>query len=451
MKSAELIQRLEALESLAPEAVFVLLWSYFEKNGVGTAEKRIRQTLHPFKLPELLPEGSSLPDRMARALASLKRSKGEEDREVLALRWLKGIDRWLHDRKPKRFHGIELPGFGDRTYRVRRRNDYIPEALEARVVSEQHMSASLAAYARFHKAVPQGRQGDYEIACLDSWGWGDPLLHARLLRERSSLKILIWPFEVEPDYPGLEPLSAKPIPEFVHLDQIRNEAALQDEVRKALLTAREKKVTMLVFPELSIAPATYDLIRRQLAANAAPDDYPILTLFGCTHRRNEADTLDFNEAALLGPGGSEVYRHRKLTVFTGFAGDRVTYFGEQLEQGSQLAVLECAFGNIVPLICLDFIHPVLLAGVVHSCHGNLFVVPSLSAKTGRYETSAELLEAPTSPARSSATTAWRRKRRKVSASTRCHEPASKSSQAGPTSNSHCRRVRRDWTRQAKSR
>src|SRR5687767_5536804 len=106
MKSAELIQRLERVEPLTSEAVFVLLWSYFERQGVTAGETLLlRRGQHPLGLEVDLP-GESI-GQLERALAQLKRLQGAEY-DLWALRWLKAADHELSKKTDRRFNSIPV-------------------------------------------------------------------------------------------------------------------------------------------------------------------------------------------------------------------------------------------------------------------------------------------------------------------------------------------------------
>jgi predicted amidohydrolase len=119
--------------------------------------------------------------------------------------------------------------------------------------------------------------------------------------------------------------------------------------------------------------------------------YPILTLFGRSHRRNDRGDLDLNEAVLLGPDGSELRRHRKLAPFTDYSSGEEYPCGENLETGTVVTVLECSLGNITPLICIDLLNTTV-KDILSRSHGNFFPVPSLSPKTSAHQSSANELQ-----------------------------------------------------------
>lgn len=383
MSLDDLLRRLEDLDPPSPEARFVLLWSYFETDGLATAENRARaEYLHPL---DILPLESETPLKDVRAAG--------KDSDLLALRWLIALDHQLQHRSARRFDSLVLPGLNGEPYRLRRRNGYLAERFDPGVTWEADQSASLATYTRFHKAVPAeaipGCPG-VRIDCRPESSWGDRHLHLRLRQEREHLKVLMWPLELVLDYPVLDNLKAGTLTTFVSLDKIRNEEDLRSEVRRAIQTARELSVTLLIFPELAIPVDTEQEIRSTLADHGNLG-HPVLTLFGRCHQRNATGDLDLNKAVLLGPDGSELHPHQKLTAFTGFSPDRKAHFGERLEVGDLVTVLECALGNLAPLICLDLIHTPY-APALRRSHANLFAVPSLSPETGAHRTAAKQLQ-----------------------------------------------------------
>jgi hypothetical protein len=105
-------------------------------------------------------------------------------------------------------------------------------------------------------AVPSYSIGGLRIESRSRSSWGTSYLHDRLHRERSRLKIMLWPFQILLDYPAFKDMKKKPPPLHVRLDALENEPALQAEVHNALEEARRQEVTLLILPELSIPPAT---------------------------------------------------------------------------------------------------------------------------------------------------------------------------------------------------
>jgi len=386
MPRTELIRRLADLDPVTPAACFVLLWTYFRHDEVGlpAVENRVRaQWGHVLRLPA--------PDLSAKDLLSVLnelQAQSGEPFDVLALQILKGLDALLNEGDPQDFDNAELMGIDGELHTVRSRNNFL--ASHGDVTWARRQGLSLAAYCPRFMVVPSHPVQGFRIVSRSLSSWGTRYLQDRLHAERESLRIMLWPLQCPLDYLAFEEMVKKPPPLHVSLDQLRNEPVIQAEVRSALEEARKEKVTLLILPELSIPPATALDIRRALAAQGV-DGYPILTLFGCSHRRNDSGDLDVNEAVLLGPDGSELYRHRKLAPFTDYAGGEDYPCGENLETGEIVAVLECSLGNLTPLICLDLFNAAV-RDVLTRSHGNLFAVPSLSPKTSAHQTAASDLQ-----------------------------------------------------------
>ncbi len=383
MSRTELLQRLQSQEPVSSEACFVLLWTYLNMAHVVAGENLARsQGVHPFEIKPPRRGGPSLRHRLRDPVREISTREGEE-LDLYALRWLSALDELLNQRQDDRLGQTWITGIDGMEYRVRRRNHFLADVLEEQVTTEQDQSGTRDLYARFHAAVPRSAEG-ITIDVKAEVDWAGPLLGHRLKRERERrrLNVMLWPLETILDYPALhgEPR------DFVSLDGLSNEDALQVEVQSALATARALEVSILVFPELAIPARTRKVIRRTLAGHG-PDGYPLLTLLGCCHRR-APEGGDFNEAVLLGPAGAELCCHRKLTSFTHIINrDRTLFVAEQLRTGTTVSVLESALGNLTPLICLDFIHKPL-SRVLTLTHANLFLVPSLSHTTSAHQTAA---------------------------------------------------------------
>jgi predicted amidohydrolase len=145
--------------------------------------------------------------------------------------------------------------------------------------------------------------------------------------------------------------------------------------------------TVLVLPELVVSPATLETVKTRLKKNGV-DGYPILTLLGLSHREGTEGCV--NEAVLLGPGGEELHRHRKMSCFThGSAGQEA---GEDNQTGFDLIVLESAIGTISTPICLDLFQEDV-AAARSRLPVDLLLVPSLSDTTSAHLAQAKLAAA----------------------------------------------------------
>lgn len=401
MVRADLIRRLADMDALTPAACFALLWTYFEHDDVGlsSVEDLVRERYDHVLRLDPYPCSSDL----ASALKELREADDKEF-DLLALRLLKGLDRLLSEGELSDFEHAELDGVDGRPYTVRSRNPFLAlhyglptetdDSLEAdripSVTSVSRQGLSMAAYCRHYAVIPCGPVHGLRILCKSVESWAGSYFRDRLRTERDRLRIMLWPFQCKIDYPAFQALKESPPPIHVRLDQPVNEEDLQREVEHALEVARRENVTLLVFPELAVPPGTDQQVRSILASYGI-DGHPILTLYGCSHRWNDSGTLDLNEAVLLGPNGSELHRHRKLAAFTDYTFGELHPCGEKLETGKTIAILECALGNLTPLICLDVLNETV-AEVVYRSHGSLFAVPSLSPETGAHQTAALKLQ-----------------------------------------------------------
>ncbi len=390
MSREALVCRLDGLKAKEPAQCFVAVWTYLTPALLNAAEERLdAQGVYPSQLRNRIADDSpaNLPPRhVIPALRDLLPHPESFDR--LLLEWLIRLDEALGKRG---FSGLELDGFDGRRYWIRLSNNFIADYLEARLWEgtwEAHQGASIATFARDHVAVPCEHRSGFEIACRQARTWAGRELSRRLLqvKRRSDLRILLWPFRTGPIYSGLD---LQRLPPYFRLESIDNEPTISSEVEKALEVARQERATILVFPELSIPPAVDSTIRGILGGGR-PGGHPLLTLYGCCHRRNDAGDRDFNEAVLLGPGGRELLpRHRKMVPYLHRGVGVETK--EQLVRGQRLCVLESPLGNLVSLICLDFFH-VAVSDTLADTHGNVFLVPSLSAKTTAHRSSAKRLQ-----------------------------------------------------------
>lgn len=388
MSRTELLQRLQSQEPVSSEACFVLLWTYLNMARVAAGESLSRALgVHPFKVEPLIPPGTTQRERIAAAVEVLS-SAGTGTFDLLAIRWLKALDSHLHKRKNDQLGDDWIQGLDGMDYRVRRRNHFLADYLQARITSKADQSGTPHLYAPYHMAVPRSA-GGISIDVRQANEWADASLRSRLTVERRKLRVMLWPFRLSLEYQALQ--DDAPDSDFISLVEIRNEEALLVEIREALSTAREKEASLLIFPELAIPPAAQEEIRRALESNG-PSGYPVLTLFGCCHRAVPGDG-DLNEGLLLGPDGKRLHCHEKLAAFTKIVTrDRTVIKGERLKAGTTVSVLESPLGNLTPLICLDFIHKPLYPVLV-STHANFFVVPSLSDTTNPHRLAARNLQA----------------------------------------------------------
>lgn len=392
MPRQELCSRLVALSPPRSATCLIYLYSYFERVGLQKVEGELhKRGEHPLDL-----EPVSAKQSLADLIRRLESITDPLEFNIFALRWLKRLDLRLAHQLPERLDGDPVPGDDGVLYVLRRRNDGLAMAL-GDVAWEADQSRSVAAYCRHHKLVPSEKVKGVEIECLSPDEWGNPHLHRRLKRLLSRhnpqrappLRVLHWPFLNQLNYDvehwPRNGQSEKRV-QYVSLRGIHNEDELLEDIVNALSEARRLEAAILIFPELVMTAEADARIREVLAKQHGMDGFPILTLYGCCHRRCDDGRADVNDAFLLGPDGSEICRHRKLTNYT--AGRQIA---EKLEPGERLIVLECGLGNLLPLICLDLPN-LTMADLISSSHANVLLVASLSPKTSTHARLAGVLQ-----------------------------------------------------------
>lgn len=155
---------------------------------------------------------------------------------------------------------------------------------------------------------------------------------------------------------------------------------------------------VLVMPELAATDAVLGAIGAELASLGP--EAPALTVIGRYHRPAVAggEAADpelanyVNEAVVLGPRGTVLWSHRKLTSAGGEVetADGTLHLLEDIRLGRTLAVLATPLGNLSVATCLDTF-------AAHSrrriAEGpvNVLLVPSLSEKVNRHHDSLQQL------------------------------------------------------------
>jgi hypothetical protein len=381
----QLLDRLRETSPLRPASCFVLLFTWFERRGLGIAQNALEaEGLRDFRKLAPLPGGFH-PKRNLQQLTTT-RDRGDAF-DVLALRWLKSLDRNLMDEAPEDLDE-ELQGFDRAPYRLCRWNHFIADHYSERgqgVTWAADQDRAIETFAPHHTAVPVGTVEGCKLDIRGDQDWGNEALHHRLWEARRQFKVMHWPFACSIRYPTLEqpPPSAENAPEPVHLDRIENEEEVRNEVLQALREARRQKATVLIFPELVFTPVLENEVAGWLEQEGLRNGYPILTLISRSHRP-VGDGRSHNEAVLFTAGGEVLHIHRKLVRYT-----HRKLFKESLEVGDTVSVLECALGNVVPLICLDFLNTKAVRRRLEKSHATIFLVPSLSNKTSAHEHAAQ--------------------------------------------------------------
>lgn len=374
MSRTQLVEAMERLAPPTPAACLVVLWTYYHprlpevENGIDGVSLRRPGRLSPDR---------SLKDCIAELRSLVMR---DVDCDCFALIWLQSLDRQLHNNhSPKLLARTRFAGVDGKQYLLHPRNNLIAETFEERSGLSTwagKQSPSIARHAPHFTVQPVGPSGAWPTVSVRADWCPRHVSRLRQVRERGSLRIMMWPLTTQIDYPALDQLRAGPPPAVLSLNEPRNEPALAAEVETALQEAAKRKVTILVFPELAIPPGIDARVRALLAAQEG-ESYPLLTVLGLCHARPDGGDADVNEAVLLGPDGTELHRHRKLTRFGLSSGYPC---GEGTETGLDVTILSSPIGNLALLICLDLLHKDVVGAMTDSV-ANVLLIPSLSPTT----------------------------------------------------------------------
>lgn len=190
---------------------------------------------------------------------------------------------------------------------------------------------------------------------------------------------------------------------FAPDENTEGEAA--DAVRAAVAEASGPDPSILVLPELALSDASVAALKSALEELDDRDQGPpVLTVAGCLHRPLEAGSVEaavdeelrgtaqlaghVNEALILGPGGQELWRHRKISS----AQAPVSHDGvemtlvEDIQLGNELRVVPTPLGHLAVVICLDAFAAHVRDRLVAS-PADLLLIPSLSRRVHRHRSS----------------------------------------------------------------
>lgn len=173
-------------------------------------------------------------------------------------------------------------------------------------------------------------------------------------------------------------------------DQKNCIGAVQAAVKKAAGPS-----SVLILPELAATPDVLEALREALRDEPQA---PALTVVGLYHLPADSDTETYdlvaeedlgnylNEAVVLGPDGSELWRHRKLSCAEGKVVEDEPKVAENIRPGRKLDFVPTPLGNVAVAICLDTIAKPGRDRLVES-PANVLFVPSLSPSVRRHRDS----------------------------------------------------------------
>jgi predicted amidohydrolase len=179
------------------------------------------------------------------------------------------------------------------------------------------------------------------------------------------------------------------------------EAAVEEALRGAVRHASGSAISILILPELTVSSATLAALQDELATQdencELPMSPPVLTVVGCLHHEIAVESGPgesllaghVNEAVILGPDGSELWRHRKLTSaadsLQNAQGLEATVV-EDIRLGDRIGVLPTPLGAVSVVICLDCIADRVRRRLIAS-PAEVLLIPSLSKKVIRHRSS----------------------------------------------------------------
>lgn len=198
-----------------------------------------------------------------------------------------------------------------------------------------------------------------------------------------------------------------------HVDKDRplgsyRESRISDEDQDACIEAAELAIehasgvpSVLVLPELGATEPVLEAVKAKLARTPKA---PALTVVGMYHREIaerpdfgdlavDAEIADYvNEAVVVGPGGSELWRHRKLSCAQGRVSDEpgAVEVTEDICLGTELGVIDTPLGWLSVIICLDSFAPHSRQRLASS-PASVLLVPSLSPRVLRHRDSLQHL------------------------------------------------------------
>ncbi len=382
---------------LDDETAFVLLWTYFEEVGLRNADNRLVKTGRlPGPIGTYPASTEDLSYTTAGGAKWLRSRAREADFDLLALSWLRGLDRLLVKHRGE-FEHREITGFDGDAYLVRPLNDWIVRFFDGErsaipedsstsksrsVTTGRKQGLTLAQYCRNFAAVNVSAREGLKLTVIRDVEWGDPFIRDRLLATRTNgLRFMCWPL----NYPLAVDRRPAEGGDFVRVSAPPPTEVRRDELRQAIERARTSQAAILVLPELTVAsddlPALQTLLENNDSAGA---EYPILTVAGIEHQAGPGG--DINTCVVLSHDGRVLHRHQKVTRYGG-VDENSTEWVEGIETGDAVTILESPIGNLTPLICRDLFHEVV-GPLVVGTHANILAVPSLSPKTSAHENAA---------------------------------------------------------------
>ena len=397
-------QLIDALRGprVSARRAFVLLWTWLEGRGATDADEWLMAegiaTPHRHPVPVRVPAGrpvTALVDWLDDA-----QTDGELDgRAALCLGHLSTV---INQRPLRPERGVD----GEEHVVVETRYWLVREVVASGAGKSARsrttalpgwrgsQSGNVRRYAPNWLVVRARPRNDTEVRHLPVEAWcGRSSAKDRLqrCREERRLRVLLYPFGLPLDMAadvrweteaGAVTHADDPERRWAHVECAGSESTCLGELGVAVDAAVEQATDVLVFPELSFTPSMLQRLCAHLAA--AQGRAPALTIAGLAHVAAPGGSpLSVNEAVVLDGRGRELHRHRKRSP----VGPEP--FGERIELGREIAVLQSPIGGLVAPICYDILksedRPVL-----NGSGAEIVLVPSLSPQTTAHEQAARI-------------------------------------------------------------
>jgi predicted amidohydrolase len=189
---------------------------------------------------------------------------------------------------------------------------------------------------------------------------------------------------------------------FFHIDRGRpiwNPAHLRDHLAEVLAESAQRRIDIVVLPELCIDPAARGALAKQVKALSRANHRFLAVIAGSFHIwRKRRAAKPINEAVVLGPRGISQWNHVKHGTFTmrrdQVIGAKGTFFPddqaedlaemliEYVENGRELLVCDSRIGRLAMAICADVLQPGSRAEALKTwIRPDLLFVVSMSSNT----------------------------------------------------------------------
>jgi hypothetical protein len=207
------------------------------------------------------------------------------------------------------------------------------------------------------------------------------------LLTKDSLRIALVPFRKDDDPPSIAIKKRRDGRRYFRVKQVKEPERLK-RLKTIIHGLAKAEVDIVVFPELTFSESLLDHLKLILGQEFLknPENPTIkLVVTGSMHRDRR------NMCFILGPDGSELLCQTKMNRFVLLPGE-FEGIEEELVEDIDIServyyLVDCPFGRVATMICLDFIVPETYA-MLSSLKVKYFFLPSMTTSAKRFETNA---------------------------------------------------------------